>query len=120
LDRAGDRGAGDVGRVEPDGTVILFGRTEAVVVLRGCPVNVAAVAADLRCIGPCVQVSADSSEGSVIIGIAASPDVAEAELRRQLMARPDTLAYAQPGAVAQQAAVRSGAPAITEAGKAKG
>lgn len=90
LDRNGmtpsgpDIGTGDIGRIARDGTVIVGGRAADVVSVRGQQINVAVVAADLRCAVPSAEVSVNTADGVVVIGLSATSDEAAAQDRHTL------------------------------------
>ncbi len=75
---------GDAGRVDPDGTVVLLGRTDELATVGGCPVNLAVLTADLRQAVPGVGAYVDTAAGEIVIAIPAASDLQEAESRRRL------------------------------------
>jgi acyl-CoA synthetase (AMP-forming)/AMP-acid ligase II len=78
---------GDIGRIAPDGTVVVLGRADDVVSVGGHQVNVAVVAADLQQLVPSAEVSVNFNDSSIVVGIAVRSDQEAAELRGQLTAR---------------------------------
>lgn len=78
---------GDIGRIAPDGTVVVAGRAEDVVSVRGQQINVTVVAADLRRAVPSAEVSVNPADGVVVIGLSATSDDEAAQLRHALNSR---------------------------------
>lgn len=110
----------DAGRIEPDGTVVIMGRADEMVMVNGCPVSTTVVAADLRQTVPGAEVSVDPAAGSVIIGVPAASGSEEAELRRRLTRRLRRHWPMLSRVRWRRIAVVPGAGhAITEAGKSK-